>query len=194
MCGMRLSTNLGTYLGVPIVHGRFNHFHCSHIVEKSISAFRVGKRTSFPLLVEKTLIRAVISVIPNYAMQKMKFLIRVCDKIDKLNREFLWGDSENKKKVHLVKWRNACKPKKHGGHVPRYKVENNIAINAKLGWRIMNENNPFWIKALKAKYKVGGNPKNWKAKINTFHIWKSIFNCKAILGRSIKWMVVTKNT
>lgn len=39
----------------------------------------------------------------------------MCDKNDKLNRDFLWGDTENKKKVHLVKWDNVCKLKAPGG-------------------------------------------------------------------------------
>lgn len=116
-CGMQLTKDLGTYLGVPIVHGRFNHAHCNHIVEKVQKRLAGWKANCISLAGRRTLVQAVTSTIPNYAMQTMSLPIKLCDKIDKLNRDFLWGDSDNKKKIHLVKWRNVCKPKKHGGYI-----------------------------------------------------------------------------
>lgn len=37
-------------------------------------------------------------------------LISICDKVDKLNMTFLWEHSEEKSKVHLVKWEKVCMP------------------------------------------------------------------------------------
>lgn len=34
MCAMSLTNDLGTYLGAPLIHGRFNHAHCNSIIEK----------------------------------------------------------------------------------------------------------------------------------------------------------------
>lgn len=34
----------------------------------------------------------------------------ICDQIDKLNKNFLWEHSEEKSKVHLVKWEKVCMP------------------------------------------------------------------------------------
>ena len=66
---------------------------------------------------------------------------------------------------------------------------NNLVLNAKLGWRIMNEDSPMWIKMLKAKYDMGKNPSKWKKKNKTSHIWKSIHSCKEILTKATKWTV-----
>ncbi|XP_028080976.1 uncharacterized protein LOC114282492 [Camellia sinensis] len=39
----------------------------------------------------------------------------VAKEIDKIQVAFLWGDSAVKRKVHLVKWKDLTKDKKHGG-------------------------------------------------------------------------------
>ena len=49
------------------------------------------------------------------------------------------GDTEDKKKVHLVRWRKVCKPKKFGGLGIRMCDKNDQATLTKLGWRIINE-------------------------------------------------------
>lgn len=53
----------------------------------------------------------------------------------------------------------------------------------------MNEKSPTWVKALKAKYKLGKNPKNWKNSRCTSHIWKISFHCKDTLYKASKWIV-----
>lgn len=81
-----------------------------------------------------TLIQSVSSTILNYIMQTTKFPAYICKEIDKLNRNFLWGDTDNKKKVYLVKWDTVCQPKSVGGLGIRKSIDNNLATNAKLDW------------------------------------------------------------
>ncbi|GMP27069.1 hypothetical protein CsSME_00003231 [Camellia sinensis var. sinensis] len=62
-----------------------------------------------------TVIQSVASAIPAYAMQTMLLPAKVCNEIDSMNRNFLWGDTLEKKKIHLVNWNIVCKMKKTGG-------------------------------------------------------------------------------
>lgn len=78
-----------------------------------------------------TLIQSVSSAIPNYAMQTAKLPVTTCNAIDKLNKGFLWGDSENKKKVHLARWDLVCQPKSLGGLGIKKTVKMNQALLAK---------------------------------------------------------------
>lgn len=63
----------------------------------------------------KSLTHSVTTVIPNYAMQTAKLPMHICNRLDKLNRNFLRGDDNNAKKVHLVNWHIVCLPKSFGG-------------------------------------------------------------------------------
>ena len=48
------------------------------------------------------LIQASSSAIPAYIMQSNLLPGKVLDGIDKVNRNFLWGSTENKGKMHWV--------------------------------------------------------------------------------------------
>lgn len=82
------------------------------------------KTSALSLTGRTTLVQYVTSMIPTYTMLTIKIPKNVCDKIDKL-KNFLWGQKEDKNKIHLVKWRKVCKPKKIGGLGTRSCVENN---------------------------------------------------------------------
>lgn len=158
ICGMPISYDLRTYLGVPIVHSRINASHSKHIIEKINRKLAGWKAKCLSFAGKRTLIQAVMSTIPNYTMQTMKLPPKVCQKIGKLNRDFLWGYTSNKKRMHLVKWEKVRKLNKIGGLSLKSARDNNLALNAKLDWCVMNESKPLWIKTIKSKYNIGRNP------------------------------------
>lgn len=51
----------------------------------------------------------------SYTMQSTKLPLAICDNIDKLNRQFIWGGSNDKHKIHLVKWDVVTNPRKKDG-------------------------------------------------------------------------------
>ena len=48
------------------------------------------------------LVKAMMSAIPNYVMQGAALPTHLCDKLDKISRDFLWGLSNEKRRMHLV--------------------------------------------------------------------------------------------
>ena len=71
------------------------------------------------------------------------------------------GDTEEKKKVHLVNWKKVCKPKREGGLGLR-SCNNNLANIAKLGWNLVKGNNCLWTSVLKHKFSLSTKPRLWK--------------------------------
>lgn len=78
-----------------------------------------------------SLIQSMTSSIPIYAIQTAKFPSSVCENLDKLNRNFLCGDINDKNKVHLLSWKEVCKPKCKGGLGLKMTVDMNRAMLAK---------------------------------------------------------------
>lgn len=62
-----------------------------------------------------TLIKSVLASLPIYYMSIFKMPKGVANKINRLQAAFLWGDSETKRKVHMVSWEVVSKPQSHGG-------------------------------------------------------------------------------
>ncbi|CAL9006319.1 unnamed protein product [Prunus brigantina] len=100
------SSNLGKYLGVPLIHTR----------------------------VDKSTYQEVIAKLP----------IFVCDRLDQLNRNFLWGHTADKATIHLVNWETSCKPKIAGGLGIKKMAWMNQALLAKSGWRLLQHEQGLW--------------------------------------------------
>ena len=85
------------------------------------------------------LTQVLTTTISNYAMQCAALSIKILNSIDRLSRNFLWGYSKSKKKIHLVSWKKITKPKREGGLGIQAAREKNIASLAKLNWHLQTE-------------------------------------------------------
>ena len=82
------------------------------------------------------LTQATISTIPNHVMFCNSLPPKITQNIDKLCRNFLWGSTEEKKKLHLTSWKKITKPKNEGGLRLQAAREKNVAFSTKFNWRL----------------------------------------------------------
>ena len=73
------------------------------------------KANLLSLVGRAVLIQVSTSTIPNYIMQCTALPKKLLDNIDRVNRNFLWGLTNEAKKVHWVGWHKVTKSKKEGG-------------------------------------------------------------------------------
>ena len=78
------------------------------------------------------LVQSVTYAIPAYYMQNVALPAKICTKLNKINRDFLWGSTVEKKKMHMVSWEKVCRPKNLGGLGLYATKPRNIALLAKL--------------------------------------------------------------
>lgn len=109
--GISLTADLGKYLGVPLLQSILCKLHFNPIVEKVQRRLAGWKANVLNLAGRATLVQSVTSTIPNYTMQTMEIPVSVCDNLDRINRNFLRGDTDSTKKIHLVNWTTVCKSK-----------------------------------------------------------------------------------
>ena len=86
-----------------------------------------------------TLTKAVLSTIPSYTMQGCILPSRIHVNLDKVCRNFLWGTTDEKKKLHMVGWNKVTKPKNRGRLGLHAAKERNTTLAAKLSWRMKEE-------------------------------------------------------
>ena len=89
-----------------------------------------------------------MAAIPNYVMQWATLPTHLCEKLDKINRDFLLGFSLDKRKLHLVGWNKIIKSKEEGGLGIQVARVKNIALLTKLNWRLYQEKYSFWAKVI----------------------------------------------
>ncbi|XP_050386206.1 uncharacterized protein LOC126802601 [Argentina anserina] len=191
ICGSPLTNDLGKYLGMPLIHERVNHHTYAGIYDKFQSRLSSWKSKTLSMAGRLVLIQSVSSAIPNYAMQTARFPVSLCDKLDKLNRDFLWGDTEDKKKIHLVNWETVCKPKILGGLGIKRTYDMNQAMLAKASWRIWQNDPGIWNTIFKEKYlkhySIVDN--NYQPPSDCSSTWRGVVHGAQMLRQGLKWRV-----
>jgi hypothetical protein len=56
------------------------------------------------------LIKSILSNLPTYFLSLFPILVGVINRLEKLQREFLWGGLDNEPKLHLINWCNTYDP------------------------------------------------------------------------------------
>lgn len=109
---------------------------------------------------------------------------KIHNKIDRINRNFLWGHSTNNKKLHLINWDNISKPKNLGGLGIKKSNLVNAAFMAKLKWDLETNPNKPWVALFKLKYK--DQDRIYK---NSSFVYKSIGKDKKIFSKNLSYLV-----
>jgi hypothetical protein len=135
-----------------------------------------------------TLAKSVIEAIPIYPMMT-NVVPRTClEEIQKLQRSFIWGDMEDKRKYHAVSWETICRPKYLGGLGLRKLDIMNQACILKWGWKLQNNSNDLWSKVLRGKY-VGQGALFERCKSTDSTLWKEVVRLAPNLKQYCFWIV-----
>lgn len=101
------------------------------------------KASKLSLAGRHVLVQAALASIPSHVMQSVQLPVGVCDSLDQIQRDFLWGGSAAHRKTSLVRWEQIWQPKPYGGIGLRTSKDANQALLAKLGWRFAQMINRF---------------------------------------------------
>ncbi|KAK3175424.1 hypothetical protein Dsin_032738 [Dipteronia sinensis] len=83
------------------------------------------------------------SVLATFFMSVFKMPVGVAHNIERLQRNFLWGDGIEKRKLHAVDWNSVCKSEKKGGLGIGRMLNKNDGMLAKWVWRFGREDSPY---------------------------------------------------
>ena len=102
LLGIQETRNIGKYLGFPLRHRGANIRQYNFVVDKVMHKLSGWKAKFLSFAGRAVLIKSVMSAIPNHIMQGVSLPSHICNKLDKVNRDFLWGSTSEKRKLHLV--------------------------------------------------------------------------------------------
>ena len=94
------------------------------------------------------LLKSTLSSLPTYFLSLFTIPTYVANKIETLQRDFLWGDS----KIHLVGWDKVCAPIGNGNLGIRKLTTFNKALLGKWLWRFEKEEDWLWRRVVASKY------------------------------------------
>ena len=133
---------------------------------------------------------------PTYLISLFRLPKGVKLKLDKIQRDFLWGGGSLERKFHLINWESICKSKEKGGLGIRNLSNFNRALLRKWSWRFTMEDVFMWRSVINLKY--GTEDGGWFPSLpkgcHGVGLWKEIskegmllrLHCSVKLGDGIK--------
>lgn len=147
------------------------------------------KMDSLSLAGRRVLVQSNLATMPVYTTQALALIVGTFKDIDKICRDFLWGDSESRKKVHLVNWNEVCAHKTKGGLGLRKAVDFNMALLAKLAWQVLNCPEKLWVKVIHDKYIKNGNFFTAPVPSHSSWSWRSIVKRRVVIKLGGSWRI-----
>jgi hypothetical protein len=156
------------YLGLPVGANPRRVSTWEPVIDKVKKRLSRWRSKNLSMGGRLVLLRSVLSAIPVSYLSFFKAPSGIVSKLESLFKQFLWGGSEDSKKVNWVKWDKVCLDKEHGGLGIKNVKTFNVALLGKWVWRMRVEKETLWYKTLKNKYgeedgkiKIGRSASQW---------------------------------
>ncbi|PNX79184.1 ribonuclease H, partial [Trifolium pratense] len=176
--GFNETSNFGKYLGVPL-HGRApRRSDFQYLLDQVSAKLSMWKANHLSFAGRVTLAKSVIEAVPIYPMMSSLIPKACLEEIHKMQRRFIWGDTDQKRRFHAISWDRITVPKWMGGLGLRKLDVMNKACLLKLGWKVQNGSDELWCKVLRGKY---GSETTMGSNTSTSRVTHSSL-CKALDG------------
>ena len=176
-----------SYLGLPMGGNVSRLSTWDPIIKKIEGKLATWKGSLLSMAGRLTLIKAAISSLPMYYMSLFPIPVGVTEKINRLQRQFLWSGNVGKSSIALASWEILELPKLFGGLSCGSLLHRNLSLLFKWLWRYLHEPHALWHKIISEKYGYSPSFTHYNLKIPSHGgPWKGI--CASILKHP-----VTKN-
>ncbi|KAJ8749632.1 hypothetical protein K2173_026281 [Erythroxylum novogranatense] len=137
-----------------------------------------------------TLCQSVLGALPLYMMQTAKLPTGLLNQLDNYCNRFIWGDTQERNRMHLISWRQVGTLKCSGGLGLKNLGAMNVAFRMKLGWSILMETQKLCHQVLCAKYNLDRNRHHgMTAKPDASPLWRSICAAFPMVMDGATWSV-----
>jgi hypothetical protein len=177
------------YLGLPTLIGRSKTVVFKEIKERVMRKISGWKEKLLSYGGREVLIKSVAQAIPTYVMSCFLLPKVLCHEMEGLIRKFWWGQRYDEHKMAWVGWKSLCLSKSKGGMGFRNLHSFNLAMLAKQGWRLSQNQNSMAYRVYKSKYFPTGNLLQAPVGHNPSYAWRSIWNALEVIRQGSRWRV-----
>jgi hypothetical protein len=186
ICGIlpfKRALSSAKYLGLPFLFSKSKSADFKDILDKVSGKIEGWRAKTLSQAGRTVLIKSVASTIPAYAMSSFLLPSSISTLLDKMFKKFWWGFPVNKSQnLTLKSWSSICTPKHTGGLGFKKMHDFNLALIAKLGWKLLTKTDCLWVHQLHGKYIKYGDFFSSPAPSTASWLWKGIQKIKPIIS------------
>ncbi|RVW56699.1 putative ribonuclease H protein [Vitis vinifera] len=175
--GCRVGCLPSQYLGLPLGVPNRAPYMWDGVEERVRRRLALWKRQYISKGRRITLIKSTLATMPIYQMSIFRMPKIVARRLEKVQRDFLWGRGNLEGKIHLVNWEVVCTDKEKGGLDLRKLAMLNKALLGKWIWRYACDKDNLWKQVITVKYGqegLGWRPKKANGVVGV-GVWKEIW-------------------
>ncbi|KAK7839312.1 putative ribonuclease h protein [Quercus suber] len=109
------AAKIGKYLGILVDPGTTRREIGNEIIDRLHSRLQTWKGKLLSSTGKLTLIKLVMQAMPIYSMSIHRLSKDTWNKVDRIIRDFWWGNTAKVRKLHTIAWDTICKPKEIEG-------------------------------------------------------------------------------
>lgn len=174
-------------LRLPIFHSKPVHSDFQFIID-NMHARLNGWKTNFLNMAGRTVLaKASLASIHSHVMHYISFPSRITTSIDKIQKNFIWGTTPEKKKMHLISRDTVTKPKHYGGLGLQKCHTKNQVLHAGLSWRMYKIPQALCTRVLYYKHCQRKISLSWKHPVS--RTWQCIKKGWEICNKGTRWIV-----
>ena len=107
--------------------------------------------------------------------------------LDKTYRIFFWNKDNTNNSPNLIGWDRVCKPKSAGGLGFRKAEATNHALQMKLLWRIIKDDNNLWVRLVRKCYIKNNNIFSIKASKSASWQRRNLLRLLDTFKKGLRW-------
>lgn len=180
------SHNFDKYLGFLIFNSKPIKRDFQFFLDNFKTGFAGWKTNLLSMAGRTTLIKAALNSLPNHVMQITNLPIQLLNQLQRYQRNFLWGTTHQKRKLHSVRWERVTTSKVEGGLDIQRLKEKNQALLANTAWRLFH-NPSFFMGILISEY-ISPNTHHSCRPSRT---WKNILLWWSACQQGLVWRIST---
>ncbi|KAH9673090.1 reverse transcriptase domain-containing protein [Citrus sinensis] len=188
--GFSMTTDLGNYLGMLVLHSRVSKATYHGILENVERKLNGWSAKHLSLAGRVTLTQTVLQALSIFSMQTTRLPTAIITKLKHQCRRFIWSGNSEVQKIHLINWAEVCRSKLSGGLGLKNLTIMNEALLMKLGWSLLVNSNSYWAQVLCSKY--GFDPTTMSTSLPTkygSYLWKAIGRVWPKVLQGLRWNV-----
>ncbi|XP_056685626.1 uncharacterized mitochondrial protein AtMg00310-like [Spinacia oleracea] len=186
---MTKSSSLGRYLGAHFSSFKPTKADYNSLLQKNISRINLWHANFLSKAGRTVLIQSNLEALPAFVCSSFLLLQKTCLNLDSIHRNFFWKQSPTSTHTPLISWNKICQPKSMGGLGLHKTRPLNQAFLAKLGWKILQNDQSLWVSLIRKKYLTNTTFFEYNPKPKDSSIWKHILNQREILHKGIRWKI-----
>ncbi|KAG8375096.1 hypothetical protein BUALT_Bualt10G0064800 [Buddleja alternifolia] len=175
-------THRAKHLGLPFCKPKSRAVAFRELSDKMTKKLASWKISNLSQAARLVLIKSVAQALPLYHMATYLLPRNLSTNLDRIMMRFWWGAEPDKSPMALKNWDSICLPKDFGGLGLRKMHDANLAMMAKITWKVAVGQDEVWVKMFQARYLRNTNFLEFSnCPSDASWIWKDVIRCKSII-------------